>query len=92
MYAPEPQVKEIDICMFVNSDYTGDNVSSRSSSGFLIYMNTALVQWFSKKQSTEETSFFGAKFFAMKQCIDSLRSLSYQLTMKCIPTSSPLYI
>ena len=41
MNAPEPQGKEVDTCMFVDSDYAGDNVSCRSRSGFLIYVNTA---------------------------------------------------
>ena len=65
--APEPCGKEVDIHMFVDSDHAVDKVSCRSSSGFLIYVNTASVQWFSKKQSTVETSLFGAEFVAMKQ-------------------------
>ena len=43
---PELCGKEVDICMFVDSDHTGDKVSCRSRSGFLIYINTASVQWF----------------------------------------------
>ena len=57
--------------MFMNSDHAGDKVSCRSRSGFLIYVNTALVQWFSKKQSTVVTSVFGAQFVTMKQGIDA---------------------
>ena len=49
MNAPEPQGK--DICMFVDNDHATDKVSCRSRSDFLIYMNDALVQWYSKKQS-----------------------------------------
>ena len=75
--------------MFVDSDHAGDKVSHRSRSGFLIYMNTALVQWFSKKQSTLETSVFGAEFVAMKQGIDALRGLRYKLRMMGITISSP---
>ena len=52
--------------MFVDSDNARGKVSHRSRRGFLIYVNTALVQWFSKKQSTVETSAFGAEFVAMK--------------------------
>ena len=37
MNAPEPQGKEVDICMFVVSSYAGDKVSCRLRSGFLIY-------------------------------------------------------
>ena len=52
--------------MFVDSDHEGNKVSCKSRSNFLIYMNTALVKWFSKKQSTVETSLFGTEFVAMK--------------------------
>ena len=78
--------------MFVDSDHAGDKVSCRSRSGFLIYMNTALVQWFSKKQSTVETSVFGTEFVAMKQGIDALRGLRYKLRMIGVLISRPSYI
>ena len=52
----------------------------------------ALVQRFSKKQSTVETSVFGAEFATKKQCIDALRGLIYKLRMMGIQLSSPLYI
>ena len=71
--APEPWGKEVNIHMFVDSDHTGDKVPHRSRSCFLIYANTALVQWFSKKQTTVETSVFSTEFVAMKQGIYALR-------------------
>ena len=58
--------------MFVNSDHAGDKVFCRSRSGFLTYMNTTLVKWFLKKQSTVETSVFDTEFVIMKQSIDAL--------------------
>ena len=92
MNMPKPQGKEVDICMFVDSDYTGDKVSCKSKSVFLIYMNTVLVQWFSKKQPTVKTSVFGAEFVAMKQGIDALRGLRYKLRMMGLLISSHSYI
>ena len=59
--------------MFADSDHAGDKASCRSRSGFLIYVNSALVQRFSKKQSTVEISVFCPKFVTMKQGIDALR-------------------
>ena len=53
----------------MDSDHAGDKVSCRSRSGFLMHVNTALVQWFLKEQSTVETSVFGAEFVTMKQDI-----------------------
>ena len=75
MNAPEPWGKEVDICMLVDSDNAGDKVSCRSRSGFLIYVNTTLMQLFPKKQSTVETTVFDAEFVAMKQGIDTLCGL-----------------
>ena len=40
----KPRRKEVDICIFVDSVHAGDKVSCRSRSGFLIYVDNALVQ------------------------------------------------
>ena len=58
--------------MFVDSDHVSNKISCRSRSGFMIYVITTLVQLFSKKQSTVETSVFDAKFLAIKQGIGAL--------------------
>ena len=89
MYVPDPQGKEVDNHRFVDSDNVGDKVSHRSRSGFMIYANTALVQWYSKKLSTVETSVIGAEFIAMRQGVDSLQYLRYKLRMMGILLSVP---
>ena len=61
--------------MFEDSDHAGDKLSHISRNDFLICLNTTLVQWFSKKQSTVETSVFGAELVTMKQGIDALQCL-----------------
>ena len=78
--------------MLMDSDYAQDKVSCTSRSGFLIYVNTALVQWFSMKQSTVETLVFGAEFITMKQGIYTLRGLRYKLRMRGILIYGPSYI
>jgi len=75
LYHPTPRClggKEVDVRMFVDSDHTGDKLTRRSRTGFLIYVHTALIQWLSKKQSTVETSVFGAEFVAMKHGVEVL--------------------
>ena len=42
-------------------------------------MNTAPIQWFSKKQSTIENSVFGAELVAMKIGMESLPGFRYNL-------------
>ena len=75
MIAPGPHGKRVDICIFEGSNHSRDKISHRSRHDFLINVNTALVQRFSKKQSREETSVFGAKFLSMMQDTDALRGL-----------------
>ena len=79
--APKPLGKPVDVRMFVDSDHAGDKQTRRSRSGFLIYVNTALVDWHSKRQATIETGVFGAEFVAMKTGVDTLRGLRYKLRM-----------
>ena len=58
----------------------------------MIDVNTTLVHWFSKKQSTVETSVFYVEFITMKQGIDVLGGLRYKLRMMSILTSGPSFI
>ena len=46
--APEPRWKDVDLCMFVNSIYAGDEQTRRSRTCFLIFLNMAPIVWFSK--------------------------------------------
>ncbi len=69
------------IRMFVDSDHASDKLTHHSHTGFLIYINLALIDWLSKKQSTIETSVFGAEFVAIKTGLDRLRGLRYKLRM-----------
>ena len=90
--APPPRGKDVDIHMFVDSDHVGDKLMQWSYTGFLIYLNMALIVWHSKKQSTIETSVFGAEFVAMKQGMEALQGLWYKLWMMGVQLSGPSYI
>ena len=83
--APEPRGKDVDLHLFVDSDHAGDKKTRRSRMGFFIFLNSALIGWLSKKQSTIETSVFGAEFVAMKVWIETLRGLRYKLRMMVVP-------
>ena len=90
--APEPRGKDVDLRMFVDSDHAGDKLTRRSRTGFMIFMNTALIDALSKKQATIETSVFGAEFVALKHGIERLRGLRYKLRMMGVSISGPSYI
>ena len=47
---PEPPDKGTTMGAYVDVNHAGDSVTSRSRTGFLIYLNSALMYWHSKNQ------------------------------------------
>ena len=90
--APTPRGIGFTMRAFVDSDHAGDSVTRRSRTGFIVFLNSAPIYWFSKKQTSIETSSFGSEFIAMKQCCEYIRGLRYKLRMMGIPVELPTYI
>ena len=89
---PEPRGMGFVVRAKVDADHASDTLSRRSRTGFLVYLNSALVYWWSKKQTSIESSSFGSEFIAMKQCCEYLRGLRYKLRMLGIPCDGPSLI
>ena len=77
---------------FVDSDHAGHLLTRRSRTGFIIFLNSAPIYWYSKSQTSVETSSFGSEFIAMKVCCEYIRGLRYKLRMMGIPVGLPTYI
>ena len=54
--APEPRGLGFTMRAFVDADHAGDTVTRRSCTGFIIFLNSAPIYWFAKKQTSVETS------------------------------------
>jgi hypothetical protein len=89
---PQPRGLGFAVSAKVDADHASDSVTRRSRTGFLVWVNCALVHWMSKKQTSVETSSFGSEFIAMKQCCEYLRGLRYKLRMMGIPVIGPCFI
>jgi hypothetical protein len=89
---PIPCGKDVDLRLFVDASHANDKVNRRSRTGFFVFLNSALVQWCSKKQPTVETSVFGAEFVAMKNGIETVRGIRYKLRMMGVRISGPTYV
>ena len=90
--APPSRGKPVDLRMYVDSDFAGNKVRRRSRTGFFVLLNSALIQWVSKRQPTIEMSVFGAEFVAMKHGVDTLRGIRYKLQMMGVPVDGTSYI
>ena len=58
---PEPRGQGMITRCFVDADHASDTITRKSRTGFIVYVNMALIFWFSKKQTTVETSSFGSE-------------------------------
>ena len=57
-----------------------------------MYVNRALVGWYSKKQGSVETSTFGSEMVAMKTAVELSIGLRYKLMMMGVPIENPIHI
>ena len=76
---PPPRGKKVQLNVFVDADHAGDTVTRRSQSGILIFANMSLIKWFSKRQSTVETSTFGSELIALRIATEMVEGLRYKL-------------
>ena len=83
--APKPLGNPVIMTCFVDANHAGDKVTRRSQTGFIIYLNNAPIDWFSKKQNTCESSTFGSEFVAMRIATERIKALRYKLRMFGIP-------
>ena len=89
---PLPRGKDVDLRLYVDSDFAGNKAIRRSRTGFIVFMNMAPIVWNSKKQATIETSVFGSEFVALKHGMECIRGLRYKLRMMGVPINGPAYV
>ena len=89
---PEPRGLGSTMCVKVDTDHASDTITRHSRMRFLVYLNCAPIYWWSKKQNSVESSSFGSKFIAMKQCCEYVHGLRYQLRMMGILCDDPMII
>ena len=72
---PKPLGKSFTVSTFVDADHAGKYLKRRSRTGFIIFLNSAPIYWYTKNQSSMETSTFVIEFMAMKQATVYLRGI-----------------
>ena len=58
--APKPHGKDVDLHAKIDIYHSGDKKTRRSHTDYLMFCNTSLVYFLSKKQPNIETSVFGS--------------------------------
>jgi hypothetical protein len=86
---PAARGNSVRISCFVDADHAGNVVTRRSHTGILVFVNNALISWFSKRQNTVECSTFGSEFVALRIVVEQLEALRYKLRMFGVPIDGP---
>ena len=89
---PPPRGNAATTHCFVDADLAGNTVTRLSQTGLLIFVNRAIVIWYSKRQNTVEVSTFGSEITAMKNAIEFIEALRYKLRMFGVPINGTTII
>ena len=84
-WIPDSKGAGLIISAWVDASHRMNKVTRKSHTGFIIFCNRAPILWYSKKQSTVESSAFSSEFIAMKVCMEAIQGLIYKLRMFGIP-------
>ena len=82
---PIPLGTAVNVNIFVDADHAGNKVTRRSHTGIIIFINSAPILWYSKRQNTVETSTFGSEFIALRIATEMNEALRYKLRMFGVP-------
>lgn len=86
--APKPPDMCAQMNTFIDANHAGDNLTCRSSTGVLIFLNRALVTWFIKKQNRVEGG-IGYEFMSGIHSMKLIKSLRCKLSMMGVPLDGP---
>jgi hypothetical protein len=89
---PKPLGKPVVIRFFVDADHAGDRMTRRSRTGFIMFINNAVINWYSKKRGSVEGATFGSEFMAMKTVAEVNKGMRFKLRMIGIPVDGPSYV
>jgi hypothetical protein len=86
---PSARGKPVRISCFVDADHAGNVATRQSHTGIIMFVNNALIAWFSKRHNTVETSTFGSEFVALRIATEQMEALRYKLWMFGVPIDCP---
>ena len=86
---PEPLGASVRIGCFVDADHAGNQLTRRSHTGIIIFLNKAPIHAFSKKQNTCESSTYGSELVAMRIARDMISALRIKLKCFGVPIDGP---
>ena len=75
----EPLGKPVSVWVYMDEKHAGNLENMISHSGILIYVNKALINFYSKRKNTVESLSFGSDFVVLGKDTEMVVSLRYKL-------------
>ena len=85
-------MKELQISIFVDSNHGHDKITGKSVTGIIVFVGRTPIYWESKRQSSVQTSIFGAEFISMKKAVEEAVTTRYYLRSMGVKVSKPSII
>jgi hypothetical protein len=82
---PEPLGKPVILSHYCDANLNHDLITGRAVTGILHFVNSMVIDWYSKKQATVETATYGTEFVAARIAIDQIIDLRLFLRNMGIP-------
>jgi hypothetical protein len=86
---PTPLGNEATTLVYVDADHAHDQVTRRSVTGILMFMNSMPILWYCKRQQTVETSTYGSELVSARIAAELIMELRYKLRMLGVPLNGP---
>jgi hypothetical protein len=86
---PELWGNPVSMSAFVDANHAGNVITRCLHSGMFIFVQNALIIWFSKRQNMVEAATFGSNCVALWICIELIIALRYKLCMFGVPIEGP---
>ena len=89
---PPPKMKELDVTIFVDSNHGHDLLTGKSITGVIVFVGRTPIKYFSKRQSSVQTSTFGAEFISLKRAVEEAVTIRYYLRSMGVKVTKPSII
>ena len=85
----KPKGRKARLTVYVDADHAHDQVTRRSVTGILVFLNNTPIRWISKRQKTVESSTYGSELVAARIATELILELRYTLRMLGVPLDGP---
>ena len=75
----KPMGRAARLTVYIGADRAHDQVTIRSITGIIVFLNNTPIRWYSKRQKTAESSMYGLELVAARIATKLIMELRYTL-------------